>query len=509
MTRKNDYFRLAVKCIILALSLTWVELQPVAAQGPDATPTGPGSVLLPPRSTLTPTPTPTPTVTQTPAPICADHLEPNDGVDQGTVLALTQAVDALTIFPQEDIDTFQLWGKEGAHYDITTQTGEGVDTRLRVYDPVGRLIAENDDYRTGIPTSQVRFQASGDGWFTVAVDTAVPIDWGCRTYRIIAVDMAAPTATPTKTPGPTATPLPPATAVPGQLQPDAYEPNWDFERAANLGVGQRVKVNFNPWPAGASGIDNDFYRLFVKVGQMLKIETDNLSEGLDTNIILYRGDQSVIAGNDDCSPTEFRSCLEWAPDYTGLVYVLVGPVGTLPEAAVSGARNYSLSIINTAAQTPTPTPVNTRRASGSSPVAGQTGEALPWRVTPLPSQTPTPTPTPRIFSSVIGDGAATPTPKVRQPILIDLTLYYDENNNGSQDPSEGVVGASVRVLDERTGRLLGHVFTDPNGHARLMVSAEEGALVSVPYLAYSRRVRAPGDSLVLKLQPQTLPSLIP
>jgi hypothetical protein len=473
---------------------------------------------------LWPTDTPTPTVTWTPLPACGDAQEPNDTPASGPVLAMDQAVGDLTLFPQGDVDMFQLWGKGGLYYQLTTQTGEGVDTRLRVYDPTGTLIAENDDYQIGSPTSQVKFQAPGDGWFAVAVDTRVPTDWGCRRYKITAIDIAPPTATSTRTPGPPATATPQPTAVPASAQPDDYEPNYDFSLAANLGVGQRLALNFNPYPPGINAIDNDFFRLYVKAGQRLQIETGDLAPGLDTNLILYREDQSVIGGNDDCGPGELRSCLEWAPDYTGLVYLLVGPVGAIPEATSGTARAYTLSvkdIVNQPAATPAVSNPQGYGYSGGSQRndSGSTAPGqLPWSVTPLPPTatptllpppTPSPTPTPVIYVRRLTTGPAIATPAPQQIILVDLTLYYDENDNRAPDPSEGLIGVSVRAVDERTNQRLGQAFTDQNGHVQLMVSASATVRVSVPYLGYNQSVRPPGETVVIRLAPRRLPSIIP
>lgn len=504
-----------------------------------ATPTGPGptATSIPTRTATatlaaTPTPTPTPTVTPlwptdtptptatwTPAPTCADEAEPNQEAGSGPVLVIDEIVSQLTLYPQGDVDFFRLWAKGGRFYELTTLTGEGVDTRLRVFDPTGALIAENDDYLTGNPASRVRFQAPGEGWFAVAVDSRVPTEWGCRGYSLRAVDVSAPTATPTRPPGPPPTATPPATAIPAEAMYDAYEPNYDFGTAANLGVGQSLSLNFNPYPAGSNAVDNDFFRLYVKAGQVLEIETIDLAEGLDTNLVIYHQEGQTVAGNDDCTPGELRSCLTWAPDYTGLAYLLVGPVGTIPEAISAGSRGYTLSVQDVVDETPTPV---VSGPGGSSPGLGATpipGYGLPWPVTPLP---PTPTPTPptptpaatpspvvRVRPLAITSAAATPTPGPLQPVVVQLTIYYDENDNRAPDVNEGVSGISVRALDAVSNQALGHVFSDRYGHATLSLAATGEVRVSVPYLGYNQPVRAPGKTLTIRLAPLRLPSLIP
>src|SRR5690606_3541413 len=135
--------------------------------------------------------------------------------------------------------------------------------------------------------------------------------------------------------------------------------------------------NFNPWPAGHPGPDNDFFRFYVKAGQRLRFETTDLAPGLDTNLILFAEDGTASAGNDDCTPAERRSCLDWSVDTTGYRFLLVGPVGLIPKAVAAEASAYTLRVSDLTASTPTP------------PEAGVTptpvyGEPLPWSPGPPP-----------------------------------------------------------------------------------------------------------------------------
>jgi hypothetical protein len=289
---------------------------------------------------------------------------------------------------------------------------------------------------------------------------------------------------------------------------DAYEPNGDFAHAANLGVGQTLNLNFNPYPVGINAIDYDFFRVFVKTGQTLKISTGELAAGLDTNLMLYRDNGETIGYNDDCVPGRLDSCLTWEPTYTGVAYVLVGPVGTIPVATSSGSRAYTLSVTD---QTGLVTPTVLALSSGYSGNASG-GEQLPWRVTPLPpTETPPPTATalPGIRVYPISNSLPTPTAEPLQTIVVELSVYYDENDNRAPDISEGVSGVSVRVLDFQSNQLLGHVFTDQFGHARLMVAAAGQVRLSVPYLGYNEAIRAPGEAMTIRLAPLQLPGLIP
>lgn len=494
---------------------------------PTATPT---NTPIPPTGTPTPTPTvtpiwptdtptrfPTPTVTSTSVPSCKDGKEPNDQPGGGLALTMNQPITNLTLYPFGDVDFFMMWGKPGRHYQITTTTSQGVDTRVRVYDPTGQLIAENDDYQAGNPASQTSFQAPLEGWFIVSVDSRVPVDWECRQYGITAVDISAPTATPTRTAGPPPTATPPATAIPSEKMYDDYEPNYDFSTAANIGVGQTLNLNFNSWPAGSNEVDNDFFRLYVKVGEQLQIETGELAQGLDTNLILFREDGEIIKGNDDCKEGQRHSCVDWAPDYNGVAYVVTGPVGTIPESVAAGARAYSLVVKDTAGQPATP---GTAGAGLLTPTPFGTPQlGLPWAVTPLPATpaylVPTPvlplgTPTPAVVVRPIAPtGLPTPTLPPLKMVTIGVTIYYDENNNRAPDASEGISGVSIRVLDSTNNGVLGQTFTSSQGYATMTITSIGKVRLSIPYLGYNEAINPPGKEVFIRLTPLRLPSLIP
>jgi hypothetical protein len=82
--------------------------------------------------------------------------EPNDTLGQGPILPIGQALGGLTLYPPGDLDFFLLWGKPDRDFEITTSTGEGVDTRLQVFDQNSSLVVQNDDYTHGNPGSRAR-----------------------------------------------------------------------------------------------------------------------------------------------------------------------------------------------------------------------------------------------------------------------------------------------------------------------------------------------------------------
>ena len=517
---------------------------PLPSPSPTARPTEtPSPSATPTVTPVWPTDTPTATVSATTAP-CRDPDEPanNRPGAGGQVLVINQALRELTLTPQGDVDFFSLWAKPNTHYEITTGSGDGIDTRLRIYNPAGRLIAENDDYQSGSSVSQVIFEAASEGWYAIGVDTATPMDWQCRTYDIVATSIEA-TPTPTRratatskpTGQPTATPR--ATELPPEFETDPYEPNYDFETAANIGVGQTLDLNFNGYPPGASEVDNDYFRLYVKAGDDLRIETLNVAEGLDTNLIVFKEDGTAVAGNDDCEGAR-RSCLNWQPDYTGLAYLLAGPVGTIPDAVTADARAYQLAVTfrteessNSGSVTGSFGGSSRRTDVGTSTVrptatlnAGIFGAPLPWQVTPLPptplptGATPLPPPdgadagvafTGRVKVRPFPLESPQATPRPQQPMTIEVTIYYDENDNRAPDISEGVSGVSVRVLDAPSNRLLTQTFTDSQGYANLSLTAAGEVRLSISYLGYNKSIKAPGGTFAIRLPALHIPNLIP
>ncbi|MBA3469129.1 MAG: pre-peptidase C-terminal domain-containing protein [Herpetosiphonaceae bacterium] len=136
------------------------------------------------------------------------------------------------------------------------------------------------------------------------------------------------TTTPTATLAATQTPYvvtatPAATPTANAPQPDAYEPNDTSGTAARIALPALVeKLNF--YPAG----DIDYFRFSVKASQSgLTLTLDTYAEiGIDTTMRLLSSDGSIIAENDDFSPTDLRSHI----------------------AVTSSAGEYSLEIANQA-----------------------------------------------------------------------------------------------------------------------------------------------------------------
>jgi hypothetical protein len=205
-------------------------------------------------------------------------------------------------------------------------------------------------------------------------------------------------------------------------------------------------------------------------------------------------------------------------------------VGTIPDAIAAGSRAYKLSISHTDTDSghgPSSSGWGWSSGTGSqaTPVGAGSmyGQPLPWNVTPLPPTATAPAaagPNPETSDGgqPAGNGVAVrsysltppqPTPPPLQPLDIEVTIYYDENDNRAPDVSEGVAGVSVRVLDATANRLLAQTFTDSQGHAGLSLSTAGKVRLSISYLGYSKEVRPPGSVLEVRLPALHVPSLIP
>jgi hypothetical protein len=405
-----------------------------------------------------------------------------------------------------DVDWYFFYGRGGSIYRVTTEVQPGVDTELFVYYysdlaqlPTSNaftttgLLASNDDYQPLSRASQVTFVAPVDGLFWVKIwnrDQSPRV--AGQTYNLSVVELAPNSPTPTNTPLPTPTPTPfPAGA-------DQYEYNGDFDSATLITPGVKLSgLTFVPFqPPTPNTVDNDFFKLPVKQGVFYTCETQDLTGGADTNIIVYNQDRVEIGGNDDISPDDkalgrFQSRFSWLSTYTGYAYILVGDVNP-PRADEAQARSYSLICTIGLPATPTPTP------DPNPPTA--TPPLLP--PTPLPPEpTPTPFPTPRAAQNLIVQRfeaprptiEPTPTPRV---LLIDLHIFNDFNRNNLLDAGEGIANASVRLSDERTGTPLAQGFTDADGRARFSLSANGPMRVSVPALNFSTVVT---ESVTLRI----------
>lgn len=462
----------------------------------------------------TSTPTRTPTGNQ---PIFSDQYEPNDTFANATQIAAGQEFCNATLWPVGDQDYFTFFAKDGFSYRVYTDDLEpGVDTVMTVYDPQGDQIASNDDFQNA-RRSEVTIHADQDGFYFARIINQDPSDPADKTYCFGVTEQLPPT--------PTITP----TAPNGLAGGDSCEWNSIIEYACLIGVGE-TKANLNFVPTLGSDQDTDMFRVWVKVGIDYTCETLDLSAYADTNIILLNQNGQPFnppIGNDDRldatgNQPDLSSKVSYKASYTGWLYVEVGPVN-IPTYEEASLQTYSVrcnASVSTATPIPTATAIFVPPATGgtggtsatSTPQVTATIFAFP---TPLPTATPftlptaTPTPTPPVVqfqplptaTSIFGGG---------QNVTINVTLFYDSNNNFMPELPEGIANVAVFLFDSATGNLLVFGTTNETGTIRFADIVVAGPIrVVVPFLNYNQIVVGGNADLLLRIAPQPLPIGIP
>jgi hypothetical protein len=459
-----------------------------------------------------PTPSPTPSPTQGAAtPVFVDIYEPNNQLNTayntatGTSLCVNN--NKLTLWPVDDHDYFRFFAKGGYSYQVfTSELSLGLDTYLKLYNSQGQPFRENDDdpsNSTHPKSSRIEFTPGTDGYYYARVHNLDPSDPANKTYCFEVEE----TIVPTPTPGPTSTPVGDA---------DDCEYNGDRDTACLIGIGQN-KTGMNFVPLYGQETDNDFYRMWILSGVTYTCSTSNLSAFNDTNMIMYDHNGGLIAGNNDRVFGDPSSQIVYLSSYTGWVYILVGPVVPIiyQEAA---SYTYDVGCVATVATlTPTPTNTSTPRPSGG----GGTFPSLPT-ATPIvfPTQFPTPTPitfptppteTPRPIVQFAPLPTATPVGASQgQSVVLDVTLYYDGNNNYTPELTEGIMGAAVAVYDSASGALLAFGYTNEAGAIRFSQLTTTGPVrVTVPFFSFSQVVSGSSGTINVRVAPSSLPIGIP
>jgi hypothetical protein len=475
-------------CLLLLLGgvgLPTSLLVPVSAAGA-VSGDGQGGATEPPIITLTPTLTTTPTETATPptetatptaTPTLAverDNCEPNDSFDQPCPIFLNQTVANLTLSPVGDQDYFAVYLKAGQSARAATfpLPGSGTDTRLFVYSGGGALLGENEDRSPTDLGSTVSWTAAADGFYILRVESAIPFPG--RYDLLVSLEAPAATATPmpTATPQPTLTPLVP---------PDMAEPNNRPEEAYEIVAGATYNLTLGP-----RGVDDhDFFKLWVKAGNPYRCAARPTGP-VDPALRVYAGDiggGTLLAENDDISPTDIGSLVTFVAPYTGFLFVVAeaqagyGAYTLLCEAYVPPAPvSASSGGISGAAPSPTPAATITTTAN------------VAVEIRPLPPLAPTATP-------------ATAT-------TIRVQVIYDLNANGQPDPDEGVPNVSVRAVSRNA--IVGWALTDERGVATLTILGDVDRVI-VPFLSgWSRPVRLGQlNEAVLSAPAVSLPVIMP
>lgn len=408
-------------------------------------------------------------------------------------------------------DYFRLTAQQGLYYSVEARPNQITNYNLGiiVYNSTQTPILTDTNTLDNNAAKVVLIAPSGGLYYFRVFQIDGTVCSG-GTYSLIASEATAtptPTSTPTPTHTPTGTPSPTTSATPGSPIPgvDRFEPNWTFDLAGLIAANQKeANLTFVPAP-GTNPFepDNDYYKMWVKPGELYTCETLDLSGFTDTNLILYDNNRNGLGGNDDIDRANGNkaSRIRYYATYEGWLYILIGNVYPIEEPN-RDASKFTYSLLCSTGPGPSPTPSNT-----------------PLPVTILPSNTPTPsptftpsstpTPTPPFFQV---RPLPTVTPAGQPPsklIPISLQVYYDINNNHAPDPGEGIVGISARVVDVTTGQELAHAFTDGFGFANLTVSAPGVVRLIVPYLSQSFIIQPSGSSVLLRVAPYNLPGTIP
>jgi hypothetical protein len=470
--------------------------------------------------------------------------------------------------PPGDADWVTFFAKAGKAYRIeTSNLSVGVDTYLYLFAPGGEtLLDQNDDAPGAHGPSLLTFVPETDGWYLVQVkdqgDIGSPglgytlalslADEPSATPTVLpttAVPATTPPALPTNTPGSQSTPSPlaPTTTASGSptpdrllqpqnggtgtgglplfdagpaegLEPDALEPNDQFETAHPVNVGAVYShLNFVP-PAGI-GADADFFSFQTKPGNCYRLTTGDLTAGLDTTIRLWqtaptREGRRLLAQNDDqhAHSADLSSSVRWCNAITGpdnlWLVAEIRNYGLAPATDPRG-KTYSL-VIEIAPPTPTPTqpalPNTPPLPPGPAPLpgSGQGSGFVPPAVSPVPTALPpTPRPPPPTSQTAVNGSpiptnmvsAATPTntPSLMQ---VDVVAYVvamsagDPTGSGvdGPQPSDGIRGLAVLLIDAPTNAVVQSALTDENGHAALRWIWSGPVRVALPAFHWSRAV---------------------
>ncbi|GIK58870.1 MAG: hypothetical protein HND44_09955 [Chloroflexi bacterium] len=451
--------------------------------------------------TATPTPTGGP-------PIFADALEPNNSFNEASNVDAGGAARCnLTFYPPGDQDFFRWWGQTGISYRVFTRDlAAGLDTQLQVFDTNQNLIAENDDETPGGRSSSVTFTANVTGFYFARVINTIPGDPVDKTYCFEVSRFLQPTLTP-----------PP----PFPTGADACEYNSTTATACLIVVNETLSLNFIPTLGSTQ--DTDMFRLWVKPGIYYTCET-NIPAGsaADTNMILLDGNGNPFnpwIGNDDKEPGNLGSIVSYLSTYTGWLFIEVGPVN-VPPLVEASQHTYTLTCTQLVA-TPTPTATNTATPAPPAPPGSGGGFFTPTPQptfefpTPLPTPTPInpadfiPTPVPPPLVDVRPLPTATAVAGSGQLITVDVTIFYDSNNNYLPELTEGIVGVDVALFDNAARDLLSYGQTNDAGMIRFEVQAAGTVRIVVPFLNYSQVITQSTDQVLIRVAPGTLPIGIP
>ncbi len=441
-----------------------------------------------------------PTLTPTPSgPTSEDAYEPNNNFDEAYELPVVTSVslDSLeglaSFYPVGDENWFKFWTKAGYWYQATTSELSGIDTYMEIRDRNNAVIESDDDSGGGY-ASQAQWEAGYNGYYYIRVTNKVETT---GEYNLTIGEVSAPA---TSTPGPSPTPGPGL-----NTKADSCEDNLDFSHACVIAANQSQTFNFVP-PYG--GVDNDYFKIWVKPGLIYDCTTSNLDPGVDTNMILYDSNRNGIGGNDDVEPGNLESAFSYYATYEGWLYLLVGVGDRTPSDIYNS--NYTLRCDRRVPGQPTATPTPKKAKPTNTP--GPTATPVPSDATPTATPVTTVTPAPSEGLTVRPLTTPTPVPVTTpapQFIPISILVYYDNNDDRQPGAGEGVAGVSAQAYEAATNQLLAQGFTDDQGSLEFTVAAQGPVRVSVPFFGFSQLVTGDGASIYVRVSPQSLPEEAP
>lgn len=450
-------------------------------------------------STPTVTPTPTDTPTPTPSPTLSpedDDYEQNDDFNGAYTLPVATSVElsdllgVANFYPVGDEDWFRFWAKNGKYYKATTSGLSGVDTYVEIRDQNNGVVESDDDGAGGL-ASRAEWQATYDGYYYIRIINKVSTT-GDYDLAVEESDSPDPTSTPTPGPGP-------------DDEADSCEDNSKFERACIIAPNQAKTFNLVPLYPG--GVDNDYYKIWIKPGYMYECFTSNLDPGIDPNMIVYDHNQNGIGGNDDdprpeAEPGDLNSYFAYYATYEGWLYLLVGTGDRTPSDVYNSRYTLQCNMRVPGEATPTGTPAT------ATPTPAPDSQTA----TPTPTHAPAATPTSSGELTVRPLTTPTPVPETTpapQFVPIELLVYYDANDDRQPGAGEGIAGISAQAYEAATNQLLAQGFTGEQGNLEFTVGAQGPVRVSVPFFGFSQLVAGEGASIYLRVPPQPLVGAAP
>jgi hypothetical protein len=424
-----------------------------------------------------------------------DDYEPNDTFGTAYQLPVNVSVQLSTVDGKAnfapfntdpDVDWYSFYVLDGQRYEAFTSDLSNADTTLALFRQTNSSTPIDTDDNSGAGFgSRIEWTAAYDGYYYIRVTNNTPTE---GSYDLTVQEAGAGTPTPTGTPTATRTPLPGADA-----QADGCENNFDLENACIIGADDPQTFNFVP-PYG--GVDNDFFRLWVKPNLIYECQTSNLDPGIDPNMIVYDHNRNALGGNDDIEPGNLNSRFAYYSSYEGWLYVLVGYGNRTPPDIYNS--DYTLECTLSVPGQPSPTPTNTPRpGETATPTPTSSGSALPTPpgggtgngLTVRPMSTPTPRPTPEAPSLHF--------------VPVNMIVYYDANNDNESGAGEGVAGVLVLAYDTATGEEIAQGFTDELGHLEFTAAAEGLVRLRIPYLGISYVIGEESDTVYVRIAPHS------